>query len=175
MNDFCNVKKVCGFYISNMHLATMILPYTNKQLEEGIEFATLLEYNFRENIELILSRLTLNEVSKKKILKINWENNIYKYSNIEKFLKEKLKNNKEVTLLISGTENYINVVNQNINIFMSKNFKKIKSKYIKIINCYEVGDFNNNIKEILDTHDALINTSGEHKIDEIFEGYSKNA
>ena len=33
MNDFCNVKKVCGFYISNMHLATMILPYTNKQLE----------------------------------------------------------------------------------------------------------------------------------------------
>ena len=63
MKEFNSVKKVCGFYISNMHLATMILPYTNKQLEEGIKFATLLEYNLKQNIELILSRLTLNEES----------------------------------------------------------------------------------------------------------------
>ena len=108
-------------------------------------------------------------------MKINWENNNYKYSNVEKFLKNKLKNNKEITILISGTENYINAVNDNIEMFINKNIKKFEGKYIKIINCYEVGEFNNNIKEILDLHDAIINTSGEHKIEEIFEGYSKNA
>ena len=175
MKEFNSVKKVCGFYISNMHLATMILPYTNKQLEEGIECATLLEYNLKQNIELILSRLTLKEEAKKEIMKINWENNNYKYSNVEKFLKNKLKNNKEITILISGTENYINAVNDNIEMFINKNNKKIEGKYIKIINCYEVGEFNNNIKEILDLYDAIINTSGEHKIEEIFEGYSKKA
>lgn len=175
MKDFNNVKKVCGFYISNMHLATMILPYTNKQLEEGIKFATLLEYNLKQNIELILSRLTLNEKSKKEIMKINWENNPCKYTDMEKVLKLEIKNYKEITVLVSGTENYINIVNENLNVFISRNSKRIKGKYIKIINCYEVGEFNNNIKAILDLHDSIINTSGEHKIEEIFEGYSKNA
>lgn len=175
MKDFKGVKKVCGFYISNMHLATMMLPYTNKQLEEGIRFATLLEYDLKQNIELILSRLTLNDKSKKEIMKINWENNPCKYINIEKLLKTEIKMNKEITLLISGSEDYINNVNKSIDLFIIKNPKKMEGKYIKIINCYEVSEFNNNIKEILDLHDAIINTSGEHKIEEIFEGYSKNA
>lgn len=175
MNEFNNVKKVCGFYISNMHLATMILPYTNKQIEEGIKFATLLEYNLQQNIELILSRLTLKEETKKEIMKINWNNNPWKYADIEKVFKIELKKHKEITILISGSENYINNVNENINMFISKNHKKLEGKYIKIINCYEVSEFNNNIKEILDMHDSIINTSGEHKIEEIFEGYSKNA
>jgi len=175
MKEFNGVKKVCGFYISNMHLATMILPYTNKQLEEGIKFATLLEYNLKQNIELILSRLTLNDESKKEIMKINWENNPCKYTNIEKFLKTQIKMNKEITLLISGSEEYINNVNTNIDMFITRHSKKMEGKYIKVINCYEVSEFNNNIKEILDLHDAIINTSGEHKIEEIFEGYSKNA
>ena len=29
------------------------------------------------------------------------------------------------------------------------------------------------IKEILDKHNSIFNTSGEHKIEEIFEGYEK--
>jgi len=175
MKEFNNVKKVCGFYISNMHLATMILPYTSKQIEEGIKFATLLEYNLKQNIELILSRLTLKEEAKQEIMKINWGNNPCKYADIEKFLKSEIKKSKEITILISGSENYINNVNENINMFISKNYKKLEGKYIKFINCYEVSEFNNNIKEILDLHDSIINTSGEHKIEEIFEGYSKNA
>lgn len=175
MNDFNNIKKICGFYISNMHLATMILPYTKKQLEEGIKFATLLEYNLKQNIELILSRLTINEENKNEILNINWNNNTYKYSNVEKVLRSQINKNKEITILVSGTENYIELINQNIDMFILKNYKKIERKYIKIINCYEVSEFNNNIKEILDNHDGIINTSGEHRIEDLFEGYTKNA
>ena len=43
----------------------------------------------------------------------------------------------------------------------------------ELIDFYEVGSFNDNIKEILDKHNSIFNTSGEHKIEEIFEGYEK--
>ena len=36
------------------------------------------------------------------------------------------------------------------------------------------GSFNENIKEILDKHDLTFNTSGEHRIEEVFEGYKKS-
>lgn len=36
------------------------------------------------------------------------------------------------------------------------------------------GNFNDNIKEILDKHGKIFNTSGEHDIEEIFEGYNKD-
>ena len=44
---------------------------------------------------------------------------------------------------------------------------------ITIINCYEVMQFNNNVKEILDKHDKILNTSGEMEIEKVFEGYVK--
>lgn len=36
------------------------------------------------------------------------------------------------------------------------------------------GSFNENIKEILDNHDLIFNTSGEHIIEDVFEGYKKS-
>ena len=36
------------------------------------------------------------------------------------------------------------------------------------------GTFNENIKEILDKHNAIFNTAGEQKIEEVFEGYKKS-
>ena len=57
--------------------------------------------------------------------------------------------------------------------YLEKNSKKIDAKNIKIINFYEVGSFNENIKEILDKHDLIFNTSGEHRIEDIFDGYKK--
>ena len=33
------------------------------------------------------------------------------------------------------------------------------------------GNFNESITQILDSHQSIFNTSGEHKIEEIFEGY----
>ena len=44
---------------------------------------------------------------------------------------------------------------------------------IKIINCYEITEFNYNITAILDSHDKMINTSGEKEIQEVFEDYGK--
>ena len=36
------------------------------------------------------------------------------------------------------------------------------------------GSFNENIKEILDKHNFIFNTSEEHRIEEVFEGYKKS-
>ena len=51
-------------------------------------------------------------------------------------------------------------------------FNKYKDKQcnnITVINCYEVTAFNDNVREILDLHEYIINTSGVHRIEEIFE------
>ena len=37
----------------------------------------------------------------------------------------------------------------------------------------EVREFDDNIREILDSHESIINTSGIHKIEDIFEDYKK--
>ena len=44
---------------------------------------------------------------------------------------------------------------------------------VKIIDCYEVTEFNGNIQAILDAHDKILNTSGEREISDVFEGYEK--
>ena len=58
---------------------------------------------------------------------------------------------------------------------LKKSLKNIslENKSIKIIDFYEVTEFNYNIMEILDKHDKIINTSGEKEIEEVFEGYKR--
>ena len=174
MKENSSTQKVCSFYVSNMHFATMILPFVNKQEEEKRKIVTFFENDFTTNIELVLSRIIISEERKKELLNINWKNtDIIKYINIEKILKTQLNKNNENIIIVNGSTDYINNVNECIERYLEKNSKKIDVKNIKIINFYEVGSFNENIKEILDKHDLIFNTSGEHRIEDIFDGYKK--
>ena len=174
MKENSSTQKVCSFYVSNMHFATMILPFVNKQEEEKRKIVTFFENDFTTNIELVLSRIIISEERKKELLNINWKNtDIIKYINIEKILKTQLNKNNENIIIVNGNTEYINNVNECIERYLEKNSKKIDAKNIKIINFYEVGSFNENIKEILDKHDLIFNTSGEHRIEDIFDGYKK--
>ncbi len=174
MGDIINVEKVCGFYVSSMHLITMILPYIKNQTNKDVKFETVLEYNLKENVSNVLSNLVINDKEKENILNINWKGKkIQKYSNIEKNLKEMLDDNKEINILISGSRKYIEEANKVIEKFINRNENKISGRKITIIDCYEVSEFDDNIREILDTHDLIINTSGIHKIEDIFEDYKK--
>ncbi len=174
MGDINSVKRVCGFYVSSMHLITMILPYIKTQNIRNVKFETILEYNLKENLKNVLSNLVIKDEEKEKILNINWNRNrIQKYSNIEKSLKNILENNKEIDILISGSRKYIEEANKVVDKFINKNINKLKEKKITIIDCYEVTEFDDNIREILDTHELIINTSGIHKIEDIFEDYKK--
>ena len=82
MKEKCVIKRSCSFYISDMHFATMLMPFIKKQVENKINVTTFLENNYSNNIELVLARMKLQEEQKKQILNINWkENKNNKYSN----------------------------------------------------------------------------------------------
>lgn len=162
-----NMKKICSFYVSDWHLAVMLLPYIKKEIEEQKTIVTFLEQNLEENIEILLSKLNFKKEISEKIKQIKWCNNLsLKHIEIEKQL-EKISGRK--TIIVSGSKEYIENINNNLEIYISNN----KNAQIKILNCYEVSAFNQNIKEVLDKHDLILNTSGERQIEEIFDGYEK--
>lgn len=160
------VEKLCGFYVSNWHLATMLLPYINHQIDKEAKIITILENSIEENIKTLVEKLNLK--NEKEILEIRWTNlNSKKYSDIENILKQEIRKTKENIILINGCKDYIIKNNENIN----KWIKKSSTNKIKIINLFEVTEFNHNIMEILNAHDRMLNTSGEKEISEVFEGY----
>lgn len=169
MKEKCDTKRSCSFYISDMHFATMIMPFIGKQVENGKIITTFLENNYTKNIELVLARTTIKEEQKRKILNINWkETNTIKYLNAEKILKNNIKKDKENIIIINGSKQYIDITRKFIENFMQKNIKKYENTKLFIMDFYEVGTFNENITDILDEHEIIFNTSGEHQIEEVF-------
>ena len=165
------LEKLCSFYVSDWHLTTMILPYINSKLEKHVNVVPVLENKLEENIKILVEKLNLK--NKEKILSINWKNlDSIKYENIENKLNEELnKNNKnknnnetEIIILVNGSKEYIEKNNSNI----EKWLETSKISKLKIINFFEVTDFNNNIVEILSNHNKVFNTSGEKEISEVF-------
>ena len=164
------IKKVCGFSISSIHFSMMILPYIKKELETQKEVVTILEGNLEKNINQILSKLTITDEEKEKILNINWKETDIKESAINKYVREKLMENQNLDIIVYGSENYINNAGKIIDEIVDGNVKK-NSKKIKIIDCYSINDFNENLKEILNNHNIMFNTSGEQNIEDVFKGY----
>lgn len=166
-----NIEKLCSFYVSDWHLVAMLLPYINEQINKKANIITILENDIEENIRVLLEKLNLK--NEEKILRINWKKtNGIKYSEIKNKLKG-LNNEDELNVIfINGNKNYIDMTNKNIEKFMKDSSEKYKKINIKIINCFEVGEFNVNMRDILDKHDKILNTSGEKEICDVFEGYA---
>ena len=166
------IEKICSFYVSDWHLVTMLLPYINKQINEKANIITVLEKDIEENIETLIDKLNLK--NREKILKINWKkSNGIKYSEIKNKMKEKVIEDKLNIIFINGNKSYMDITNKNVEKFLQENSKKYKEINIKIINCFEVGDFNTNIIDILSEHTKILNTSGEKAINDVFEGYEE--
>ena len=162
-----NLKRMCSFYVNDIHLITMLLPYIEKKINGSGKFYTFFEKDFDKVIQMLLSKLNLKKELKEKINSINWKNsNNISYENIKEVLEGE--KDDEKYLIINGSKDYINNVNQNIN----KYLKKCECK-INVINCYEIVEFNKNITDILDKSKKILNTSGEHEIGEIFPEYKK--
>lgn len=145
-----NNLKICSFYISDWHLTAMLLPYIEESEERNEHLNTILEKNISYNMKEILSRIKLSERQKEQIMKIGWENkNILKYSDIKKYMEKITDGNEKITIIVEGKRQRIDQINKNIDKWIKKSEKKLKKKEIKIINCYEVTEFNQDLNEIL--------------------------
>lgn len=167
-----NYLKICSFYVSDWHLTAMILPYVEKAEEREEHLNTILEKNISYNMKEILERTKISERKREEIEKIGWENkNIIKYGDIKKYMEKITKFHKKITIIVEGSKEKIECIGKNIDKWIKKSEKKLEKKEIKIINCYELMEFNQNLTEILDEHDKILNTSGIHEIEEMYEGY----
>ncbi len=164
-----SIMKLCSFYVSDWHLITMLLPYVNRKINEKEKIVTVLEADIKNNVETLVKRLNLR--NEQEILNIDWSKRD-NYLSINKLLNDNIKEN--IIIIVNGTKEYIKEANKNIETIIEKNKDKINQKNIKIINCYEIVEFNGSIVEILDNHDKILNTSGEKEINEVFEDYIKS-
>ena len=169
-----NYQKICGIYVSDWHLTAMLLPYIESTIDKGEHLNTILEKNISYNMKELLSRLKISDRKKEEIMKIGWESKeILKYGSIKEYMEKITKENNKIIILVEGTKERIEGINKNIERWIKKSEKKLKSKEIKIINCYDVSEFNKDLNGILSKHDKLINTSGIHEISDIYVGYDK--
>ena len=104
------VEKLCSFYVSDWHFATMLLPYINHQIAKQVNVITLLETDMEKNIETLVKKLNLK--NRKEILEICWKNvTTKKYAEIETLLKQSKTENAQYDFkqgihdLISGKRN----------------------------------------------------------------------
>ncbi len=148
-------ERICAFYASDYHFEMMSLPYINKKMENKEDIIILTENNLEETIQTFLSKTNLKEEKKKQILQLNWKND-----NQEKFekIKERISQEKEVTVFVKGKENYIQKVNENIDQL------NLKKSQVKIIDCYALDEIGENMDEVMEGYDKILKTTGEKEI-----------
>ena len=166
--------RICSFYVSDWHLTAMLLPFIQERVKNGDNINTIFEKDIENNMKEILNRLQIDSKIKEKILNIDWKSkSLIKYDDVKNYLNQVIKNKGETIILVEGNKERIEYINKNIDKWIEKQPKKLKNKIIKIINCYEVTEFNENLKGILDMHNKILNTSGVHNIEELYSGYIK--
>ena len=162
-----NIKKLCNFYVSDLHLSVMLLPYISKQINEDVEITTIFEKLKKENVETILDKL--NVKNKEKIMQINWFNNANLDEEKEKLIDEKIKkainnggkNHKKITIIIGGNKSYVLKNNEKIMKYLKENKGYTD---IKIIDCYDVEEVGENMASIIKEYNGVLNTSGEKAV-----------
>ena len=108
MTENMLLSKTCSIYASDLHFATMIFPYINKEIEKNTTIRTILEKDEQENIEKIIKSIGLNSEAKEKMRKIDWKgSNINKIRQNFKLLEEDIKNKRNVDVLNCTSTYYI--------------------------------------------------------------------
>lgn len=147
-------RKYCSMYANDMHLAVMLIPYIEKELENGNKIITIFETDLENEINFVVKQVNLGKSKKNKIKNIKWNKNLLSEEQISEI--------RNKTILIKGSLEYIEDIN-----------KLVNGKRNKIVNCYDFEDFEKNSQTILETHEAILNTTGVKKIPEIFQVHKR--
>ena len=148
-------KKLCCFYVNDIHLITMLLPYINERINESTKIITIFESDMSKSAKRVMDGIQGKK--SEELLNISW-----KKGNLKNLLKLNLKNK---LILVNGTNEYIKEVNNIIN---------KKEENCVILNCFDMIQGSEHLQEILDYHDKIVNTSGEKNPSEIFTGYTQD-
>lgn len=151
-----NKKKLCCFYVNDIHLITMLLPYINKRINENTEVVTILEADISESAKKVMD--SIQGKKSNKLLNMDWKNKNLSYL-YESDIKDKL-------ILINGEENFIKEANKIIN---------DRDENCTVLNCYEIMQGSARLQEILDAHDKIVNTAGEKNPEDVFTGYTQKS
>ncbi|MCL2860604.1 MAG: hypothetical protein FWF46_08750 [Oscillospiraceae bacterium] len=158
------IKKTCSFYASEYHLVTMLLPHIIQNVEENIEIKTFLQEELNENVDNLVGVMNIEKLKQKIMKNITWNSkNGLNYNMIKKEL-DKCKD-RIINLIVSGNYNYVEQINQYIKKWLMKNDRQF---VIEINNCYMI-EPDLNYQRVISKHECILNTSGETKINSIFE------
>lgn len=143
-------EKICSFYASDYHFEMISLPYISKSIDENKEIIILTENNLEDTVNTLISKMNLQKMKKDKLLNPDWKNDdLKKFKKISK----KSKENADMVIFIKGKQNYIENINKNIEKWV------LASDNIKVIDCYEFFEIEEQIEEIAKKYDKVLGTS----------------
>ena len=147
-------EKLCLFFASDYHFEMISLPYINENLKKDKNVIVITENNLKGTVNKLLENINLTEEERNRIINIDWENNdLNKFKQIKKANSE----NKETIIFVKGKENYIDNINKNI-----ENWISVKD--IKVVDCYDINEVQNNVSNIVRRYGKLLSTSGIEKL-----------
>ena len=147
-------EKLCLFFASDYHFEMISLPYINENLKKDKNVIVITENNLKGTVNKLLENINLTEEERNRIINIDWENNdLNKFKQIKKAKSE----NKETIIFVKGKENYIDNINKNI-----ENWISVKD--IKVVDCYDINEVQNNVSNIVRRYGKLLSTSGIEKL-----------
>ena len=129
------IEKTCCFYVSDFHLEMILMPYINDKIEENITI--LSEKNLRDTLEIVTSKMNINEEKKQKILQLKWEG-------------EEPKENSNI--IVIGSKDYI----------LQKNADIQNINPISVLDCYNFEEEKDNMNNLIKRYKNTINTLGNN-------------
>lgn len=149
-----NKSKFCSFYVSDIHLITMLLPYINEKMKEKKEFITIFETDISESAEKVIKSVSLKRKEEIDFLNIGWKK------------RNKIRNLKlnDKYIIVMGSDDFIKRMNTEL---------EGREENFTIINCFEVFQAEKTIDEIISNHEKMINSKGENDINKIFTQCTK--
>ena len=144
--------KICGFNVNEFHLVTMIMPYIYEKINEEKKITTFWEKDLSNIYEKIVNINNLYWKSKKKLDEIDW-----KKTETDK-LAEKFDKESDI-VIVAGSKDFINRINSLVINFSTK---------FTLVNCFEIDDFNDNLKNITKNYSKILCTNGIRETKELY-------
>ena len=148
---YSETEKICSFYASDLHLATILMQYIYEKTREGRKILNILEKDLLREAESVLELFSCKKALKSDIKNIGWN------KSDEESINELKNAYNEDIIIIAGSQKFVESVRE-----------KLPNTNI-IIDCYEILENASDAMDVLNNHDYILMTDGVKKIKEIFK------